>query len=93
MSNPLNIQVAGDHYRRFKIQPIEFILANNIPFIEGNIIKYICRHRFKNKVEDLEKIKHYVDILIHEYEKQLIDKVMYVRKGDMDDSYFTAVKF
>lgn len=63
-SNALNVQVGGDHYKKLKIQPIEFIHANNIPFIEGNIIKYIVRWREKNGIKDLEKVKHYVDLLI-----------------------------
>ena len=62
-------QVGGDHYKIYKIQPTEFIHTNNIPFIEGNIIKYIVRHRDKNGVEDLKKAKHYIDLLIkYEYE-------------------------
>jgi hypothetical protein len=59
-----DIQVGGSHYKDWAIQPIEFITKNNIPFIEGNIIKYACRWREKNGREDLEKIKHYVDLLI-----------------------------
>ena len=61
---PLDTQVGGDHYKKFKIQPIEFIHANNLPFIEGNIVKYIVRWREKNGLKDLEKVKHYVDLLI-----------------------------
>ena len=60
----LDMQVGGDHYKKLKIQPIEFIHANNIPFIEGNIIKYIVRWRDKNGIKDLEKVKHYVDLLV-----------------------------
>ena len=60
----LNVQVGGDHYKKMKIQPIEFIHANNLPFIEGNIVKYITRWREKNGLKDLEKVKHYVDLLI-----------------------------
>jgi hypothetical protein len=60
----LDVQVGGDHYKKLKIQPIAFIHANNIPFIEGNIIKYITRWREKNGVKDLEKVKHYVELLI-----------------------------
>ena len=63
-NNALDVQVGGDHYKKFKIQPIEFIHANDIPFIEGNIIKYIVRWRDKNGIKDLEKVKHYVDLLI-----------------------------
>ena len=57
-------QVGGSHYSRYVIQPTEFIYKNNIPFIEGNIIKYILRHREKNGIEDLKKAKHYLELLI-----------------------------
>ena len=57
-------QIGGSHYTRFKIQPIEFISKNNLSFIQGCIIKYICRFDKKNGVEDLEKIKHYCDLQI-----------------------------
>lgn len=60
----LDVQVDGNHYKNLKIQPVEYIHANNIPYIEGNIIKYITRWRDKNGVKDLEKVKHYVDLLI-----------------------------
>ena len=59
----LKKQVAGSHYKQFNIQPIEFITKNNIPFIEGNIIKYICRWKEKGGVEDLDKVIHYVELL------------------------------
>lgn len=62
--NALDVQVGGDHYKKLKIQPVEYIHANNIPYIEGNIIKYITRWRDKNGVKDLEKVKHYVDLLV-----------------------------
>jgi hypothetical protein len=60
----LNVQVAGDHYKKMKIQPVEFIHTNGIPFIEGCIIKYAARWRDKGGIKDLEKIKHFVDLLI-----------------------------
>jgi hypothetical protein len=59
-----NKQVGGNHYDKMKIQPITFIVDNDIPFIEGNIIKYVCRWKDKGGVEDLKKAKHYLDILI-----------------------------
>ena len=59
----LKKQIAGNHYKRFEIQPIEFITKNNIPYIEGNIIKYICRWRDKGGMDDLDKIIHYVELL------------------------------
>ena len=64
MSSPLDIQVAGDHYKKLKIQPIEYIHANNIPFAEGSVIKYITRWRDKNGIKDLEKAKHFIELLI-----------------------------
>ena len=60
----LDVQVSGNHYKQFKIQPIEFFYANNIPFAEANIIKYVTRHKFKNGKEDLLKAKHMIDLLI-----------------------------
>jgi hypothetical protein len=61
---PLDLQVGGDHYKSFKIQPIEFIYANDIPYTEGNVIKYVCRWKAKNGIKDLEKAKHYIEMLI-----------------------------
>lgn len=60
----MELQVGGTHYKKFVIQPIEFVHKNGIPFIEGSIIKYISRWRDKGGVQDLEKVKHYVDLLI-----------------------------
>lgn len=62
--NPLEKQVGGNHYKGFVVQPVEFIYKNNIPFMEGNIIKYVCRHREKNGIQDLQKARHYLDMLI-----------------------------
>jgi len=62
--NNLEKQVGGNHYKRFKIQPIEFIILNNLNFLEGNIVKYVCRYRFKDGLKDLEKAKHYIEMLI-----------------------------
>jgi len=56
-------QVGGDHYMKYKIQPIEFITENNIPFIEGNIIKYLARWKDKNGTQDLDKCIHYLELL------------------------------
>ena len=57
-------QIGGNHYKSYSIQPIEFIVANKLSFIQGCIIKYICRFENKNGIEDLEKIKHYCDLQI-----------------------------
>lgn len=62
--NALDVQVGGDHYKKLKIQPIEYIHANQLPYCEANVIKYISRWRDKGGIKDLEKVKHYVDLLI-----------------------------
>lgn len=64
MDNALKQQVGGDHYKNYKIQPVEFIHANNIGYFEGCIIKYVLRWRQKNGTEDLKKAKHYIDLLM-----------------------------
>jgi len=51
------------HYKDFKIQPIEFITANKLSFIQGNVIKYICRYDKKNGKEDIDKVIHYCELL------------------------------
>lgn len=57
-------QIAGDHYKNQKIQPIEYIMANQLPFAEGCIVKYVTRWRDKGGIEDLRKIKQYCDFII-----------------------------
>ena len=64
MSNPYDKQVGGDHYSKMKIQPAEFVNKNKMLFAEGNAIKYICRHINKGGKQDLEKAKHYIDMII-----------------------------
>jgi hypothetical protein len=64
MSDIYKKQVGGNHYRNMAIQPSEFINKNNLPFAEGNAIKYLCRHKQKNQKEDLLKAKHYIDMAI-----------------------------
>jgi hypothetical protein len=60
----LKTQVGGSHYTKMTIQPIEYIHANGIPYMEGNAIKYLSRWRSKNGIEDLRKARHYIDLLI-----------------------------
>jgi hypothetical protein len=57
-------QIGGNHYLKYKIQPVEFIIKNNIGFVEGNIIKYVLRFKEKGGVRDLEKARHYIELLI-----------------------------
>lgn len=70
--NSLKKQIGGDHYAKLAIQPVEYIQANNIPYMEGNVIKYVTRWRDKGGIADLEKARHYIDMLIAFEEQQLM---------------------
>lgn len=58
-----NKQVAGNHYQG-AIQTWDYIVANDLGYLEGNIIKYVSRHKKKNGIEDLKKAQHYLEKLI-----------------------------
>ena len=74
ISSALQTQVGGSHYKGMKIQHVEFVHANNIPYIEANAIKYICRHRQKSGRQDIEKAIHYLQILLDlEYPQPVAD--------------------
>ena len=60
----LSKQVAGNHYKDLPIQPVQYIYANALGYFEGNVVKYISRWRKKNGIADLEKAKHYIELLI-----------------------------
>jgi len=60
----LHRQVDGNHYKKFKIEPAHFISENHLEWAEGEAIKYICRHAHKGEAQDLEKAKHYIDMII-----------------------------
>jgi len=72
-NSALDKQIQGNHYKDMKIQPIEFIQANELNFCEGNCIKYLVRYKNKNGLEDLKKARHYINLLIElEYGKEEI---------------------
>jgi len=58
------ISRSGGVIKFFEIQPYEFIAKNDLSFFQGNVVKYVCRYKHKNGIEDLEKIKHYCDLEI-----------------------------
>ena len=60
----LDKQVSGSHYKDQGIQPIIYIHANNLNFCEGNVVKYVTRHRSKNGRADIEKAIHYLELLL-----------------------------
>ena len=76
MEPSLNKQVGGGHYKGLKIQPIEYIVANDLSWCEGNIVKYITRHRVKGEGrEDIEKVIHYAEMLLElEYDNEKTTK-------------------
>lgn len=63
----LGKQEGGDHYKTMRIQPVEFIVANELGFLEGNVVKYICRHHAKNGAQDIKKAIHYCEMLLEMY--------------------------
>jgi hypothetical protein len=64
MSKALDIQVGGGHYKDLAIQPAEYNHANKIPYLEGNVIKYVTRHKSKNGRQDIEKAIHYLELVL-----------------------------
>ena len=60
-----NYQVGGDHYKKLQIQPVEYIYANELDFLEGNVVKYITRHRTKGEgAKDIQKVIHYAQMIL-----------------------------
>jgi hypothetical protein len=62
-------QIGGNHYKALRIQPYEYIMANNIPYLEANVIKYVTRHRLKGRQEDIKKAIHNLELLLEDYDK------------------------
>ena len=62
---PVNaVQYGGNHYKDKAIQPWDYVVANNLGYLEGSIIKYVSRYKDKNGLEDLYKARHFLDKLI-----------------------------
>ena len=60
----LAVQEGGDHYKSLPIQPVEYAHANKIPFAEGSVIKYVTRHRSKNREQDIKKAMHFLALIL-----------------------------
>ena len=60
----LDQQIGGQHYKDMKIQPIEYIMANELGWCEGNAVKYVTRYKQKGQAQDIEKAIHYLQILL-----------------------------
>lgn len=63
-TSALDKQEGGAHYKDHAIQPIEYIHANKLGYIEGNVVKYITRHTSKGGAEDVRKVIHYCELLL-----------------------------
>jgi len=63
-TSALDKQVSGNHYKNKAIQPVVYIHANNLGFCAGNVVKYVTRYKDKGGIADLEKAKHYIELLI-----------------------------
>jgi len=57
------------HYTQGNIEVWDFIVDQGLDYLEGNVVKYVCRHRYKNGLEDLKKAKQYIEKLITKYEQ------------------------
>lgn len=63
-TNANDIQVGGSHYKGKAIQPWDYIISNNLGYLEGCVVKYVSRYREKGGVQDLMKAQHYLQKLI-----------------------------
>ena len=64
--NMIKEHVSPDYYARYDIEPISFIMRNNIPYAEGNVIKYVLRHDMKGGREDIDKAIRYLEMIKEE---------------------------
>ena len=64
--NMIKENVSPDYYARYDIEPISFIMRNQIPYAEGNVIKYTLRHDMKGGVEDIDKAIRYLEMIKEE---------------------------
>lgn len=81
----LDTQIGGGHYKGMKIQPMEYSMANGLDACQHTAIKYISRFRDKGGIQDLEKAKHCIDMLIEFEQKRLGEKVIDVVVGDITE--------
>tara|TARA_R100000700_G_scaffold14066_2_gene19839 strand:- start:3123 stop:3344 length:222 start_codon:yes stop_codon:yes gene_type:complete len=58
------------HYNQAGVEAIDAIRAATGEgfeyYLQGNILKYLWRYRYKNGVEDLKKAEWYLKVLIEE---------------------------
>ena len=90
---PYDKQIGGTHYQNFKIQPSKFVIENELLYPEGCVIKYILRHRLKGKKQDLEKAKHFIDMIIErDYPQKDFLEEAEKEKKELEESYQESVR-
>jgi hypothetical protein len=67
--SPLDVQIGGSHYKGLAMQPVQFSNIAALGFCEGNVVKYLCRWRKKNGLEDIDKVRHYLELLLEAIDK------------------------
>lgn len=54
------------------ITPVEYIVANELDFLRGNVVKYVSRDKRKNGAEDIRKAIHYCQMILkYDYNEEL----------------------
>ena len=56
-------QVAGNHYKKYKIQPGYFCEVNGLDGYESAVVKYVVRHQDKGGREDIDKAIHCLELI------------------------------
>jgi len=64
MNDIFKVQVGGNHYAHLEIQPTFFCYKNKLDVLESNIIKYVCRHKRAEGIEDIKKLIHYAQMIL-----------------------------
>lgn len=86
----LDTQVGGDHYKKMAIQPMAYSMKNKLDACQHTIIKYVTRFREKGGIQDLEKAKHVIDMLIQFENEEHGEKG--VVDGDLEEAFETMQK-
>lgn len=81
-------QVGGDHYKKRRIQPWDYIADNELGYFEGNIVKYVTRYSDKGGIDDLRKAKHYLEKLI-----EVVNDNTQTKKGSITETKRTTASY
>jgi len=59
-------KISPDYYQQGNIEVTDFIIDQSMSFLEGNVVKYLCRYKEKSGIQDLRKARWYIEKLIAE---------------------------